>query len=127
MPCYTAWFEHYQSGTPEYEKAKAQITAQLVAIKRIVDYYYHASNFEKPALGPNVEINPLRQPKTKKELDIRVAICHHFCCDGIGFTKLYDVCSLMNFQDQADKSYGAILLPCATLMRHYTQVFKTWR
>lgn len=117
MPCYTAWYKYVTPNTPEYDSAKREVQAKLKAVKHIVDYYYRAFEYPLPNLPISTAVDPMRQPKSSSEMSIRQMICHHFACDGIDFCTLYDVCSIIDTDDDAQRPYAAVVLPCATLMR----------
>lgn len=117
MPCYTAWYEHYVKDSPEYLAAKQDVMKKLNSVKHIIDYYYQAHEFPFPDVAGDVEIDPMRQPKSRTEIAIRHMICHHFACDGVDVSMLYDAATLPAMRDERDRSYAAIILPCATLMR----------
>lgn len=125
MPCYTAWNEFLTPDTPEYLQAEERVQAQLKAVRHIVDYYYTAFAHPMPDLPDDVSIDSSRQPRSKKEISIREAICHHFACDEIDFCTLYDVCSLLESRDRHQRTYLAVILPCATLMRVHGAKFRT--
>ena len=112
MPCYQAWFEHLTKGTPEYAEARRNVEIRLAAVKHIIDYYYQAYGHPLPALPENTVINECRQPRSRREFELRKIICHHFLCDGINVTHLYDVASILD-----DSKYLAVVLPCANLIR----------
>ena len=37
MPCYSAWNDYLDPGTPDYEVAKAAVTAKLHAVRHVID------------------------------------------------------------------------------------------
>jgi len=117
MPCYSAWNDYLEPGTPQYEEAKAAVTTKLHAVRHIIDYYYRAHGQQLPQLPDGVILDPFRQPRAPAELALREMICHHFSCDGVNFCTLYDVASLLNVQIPTERAYLAVVLPCATLMR----------
>ncbi len=117
MPCYSAWYEFLKPDSPEYRETKARVEAKLSSVQHIVDYYYSTHNFKLPELPRGTDIDPFRQPRSKAELKLREMICHHFACDGVNFCTLYDVCTLLSEQDDEQRSYLAVIMPCATLMR----------
>ncbi len=117
MPCYNAWNDYLTPETPEYAQAEAEIRAKLKAMIHIVDYYYRAFGYPLPQIPNRTEIDPFRQPKSKKEAAIREMICHHFACDEVHFCTLYDVCSLLDADLPQERSYLAVILPSANLMR----------
>ena len=125
MPCYNAWNECLTPGTTEYLRAEAEVRAKLESITHIVDYYYGVNSFAMPSLPDGVAVDPLRQPKSAKEASIRDAICHHFACDEVGVSTLYDACSLLDERRPEQRSYLAVILPSATLLRQHPQKFKT--
>lgn len=125
MPCYTAWNQYLKPGTPEYLRAEVEVRAKLVSVKHIVDYYYGVHGFAMPSLPDGVSVDPFRQPKSIKESSIREAICHHFACDAVSVSTLYDVCSLLDEQRPEDRAYLAVILPSATLLRQHPQRFNT--
>lgn len=125
MPCYSAWNENLKPGTPEYLLAEAEVRAKLESIKHIVDYYYEVNRFAMPSLPDGVAVDPFRQPKSAKESSIREAICHHFACDEVGVSTLYDACSLLDESRPEQRAYLAVILPSATLLRQQPQKFKT--
>lgn len=117
MPCYTPWYAYVIPNTPEYDSAKREVQVKLEAVKHIVDYYYRAFEYSLPNLPIGTAVDPMRQPKSNNEVSIRQMICHHFACDGIDISTLYDVCSIINIDDDTQRPYVAVVLPCATLMR----------
>ena len=117
MPCYTAWYEHLEPDTPEYAAAIRVVAAKLHAVKHIVSHYYRVFGCALPKIPDRVELDNTRQPRSRKEQKVRELICHHFACDKIHFTTLYDVCSLLDERIDDDKSYLAVIGPCAHLMR----------
>ena len=125
MPCYSAWNEHLKPGTPEYLRAEAEVRAKLESIKHIVDYYYEVNGFALPSLPDGVAVDLFRQPKSTKESSIREAICHHFACDEVGGSTLYDACSLLDERRPEQRAYLAVIQPSATLLRQHPQKFKT--
>lgn len=124
MPCYTAWDEHLQQGTPKYDRARAEVQARLIAIKHIVSYYYAAAGANLPLMPLSAEAEAFRLPKSDKERRIWKAIAHHCACDGVHFCTLYDVCSLLDQDSEADRSYKNVILGCAHLMRSHTAVYR---
>jgi hypothetical protein len=125
MPCYSAWNELLEPGSPQYVRAEAEVRAKLQTIKHIVDYYYGVNGAEKPDLPAGTVINPLRQPRSSKETAIREAICFHLSCDEVGVSTLYDVCSLLEESSPGDRAYLAVILPCASMLRQHPDRFKT--
>ena len=117
MPCFTNWNENLQPGTREYEEAEGVVRAKLESIRHIIDYYYSVNEHSKPDLPDGTRIDPLRQPKSRREQQIRNLICHHFVCDGMTAATLYDASSVLNEHQREDRPYLAIILPCATLLR----------
>jgi hypothetical protein len=124
MPCYTAWNAYLNPGTPEYVRAEAEVKAKLQSIKHIVDYYYRANSFEMPNVPEGVAIDAFRQPRSAKESAIREAICHHFACDAVDVSSLYNACSLLDERRAEERSYLAVILPSATLIRQNPEKFK---
>lgn len=125
MPCYSAWNEHLKPGTPEYLRAEAEVRAKLESIKHIVDYYYEVNGFAMPSLPDGVAVDPFRQPKSSNESAIREAICHHFACDVVGVSTLYDACSLLDENRPDERAYLAVILPSVALLRQHPKRFKT--
>jgi hypothetical protein len=124
MPCYSAWNDHLRPGTPEYLCAEAEVKAKLESIKHIVNYYYQANSYGMPAIADGVAIDAFRQPRSEKERAIRETICHHFACDAVDVSTLYDACSLLDANRPEERSYLAVILPCATLIRQNPEKFK---
>src|SRR5262245_40880516 len=116
MPCYTAWNEYLPEGTPEYDRARAEVQARLLAVKHIVDYYHTAAGVDLPPSQPPAGADSLHQPTSEKERRIWNAIAHHCACDGIHFHTLYDVSSLPGRESERDRSYERVILGCAHLM-----------
>ena len=125
MPCYTAWNQYLKPGTPEYLRAEEEVRAKLMSVKHIVDYYYEVHGFAMPSLPDGVSVDPFRQPQSAKESSIREAICHHFACDEIGVSSLYDACSLLDENRPGDRAYLAVILPSVSLLRQHPEKFKT--
>lgn len=125
MPCYTAWNECLEPGTAEYARAEDVVRAKLLAIKHIIDYYYAVNEFPLPSLPEGVHVDPQRQPKSSKEGQIRQAICHHFACDEVSVSALYDACSLLDEKRPEDLAYLAVMLPSASLLREHPGKFRT--
>jgi hypothetical protein len=123
MPCYSAWNAYLEPDTPAYLRAKSIVEAKLLSTKHIVDYYYRAHSLSLPNLPAGTLIDGFRQPRSTRELNVRVMISHHFACDGLDFCTLYDVCTLLNEKVDVDRSYLAVILPCATMMRQDTKRF----
>jgi hypothetical protein len=117
MPCYTAWNDYLQPNTPEYLNAEREVRAKLRAVQHIVDYYYTAFSHALPQVPKSVQIDCTRQPRARREQKIREMLCHHFACDEVHFTTLYDVCTLLDAHDDKDRAYLAVIEPCAFLMR----------
>ena len=117
MPCYTAWNDFLKPDTPEYQRAEQEVQAKLKAIKHIIDYYYRAFQHKLPNLPDGTVIDQSRQPRSSKEATIREMICHHFACDEVDFCTLYDVCSLLKEENRRERSYLAVILPCAHMLR----------
>lgn len=117
MPCYSAWNDYLEPGTPQFEQAKAVVVAKLKAVRHIIDYYYQSQGLPLPELAEGTIIDSHRQPRSPRELALREMICHHFCCDGLDFCALYDVASLLSPQVASERAYLAVVLPCASLMR----------
>lgn len=127
MPCYTPWYSYLEPESEEYKRAHREVTAQLHAVKHIIDYYYRVAELQLPVLPRHVEIDATRQPRSRHESRIREMICHHFACDGIHFVMLYDACSLLDENDSEDRPYLAVIAPCAFLMRSDTDRFRPAR
>lgn len=125
MPCYSAWNENLEPGSAEYADAESEVRAKLQSIKHIVDYYYEVNGAEKPNLPVDTTIDPLRQPRSSKEMAIREAICFHLSCDDVGVSTLYDACSLLGAGAAGDRAYLAVILPCASLLQQDPARFKT--
>lgn len=124
MPCYTAWNEHLDEGSPDYERTRAELEAKLRSVKHVVDYYYRAFRVRLPkarliddeqGLEAPWSFAPERYPRNEKRVLDR--IYHHLCCDEVHFTTLYDLVSLMDVHDAVEAGYARVLLECAARMR----------
>jgi hypothetical protein len=124
MPCYTAWNQYLQEGTPEYDRARAVVQARFLAVKHIVGYYYAAAGVSLPQIPLSAKAEAIRVPKSEKERRIWKAIAHHCACDGNHFCTLYDVCSLLDGESARDRSYERVILGCAHLMEAHTTVYR---
>ena len=116
MSCYTAWNEYLKPGTPEYSTAENRVCAKLKAVQHIVDYYYEAFNQRFPREEVEEGASPPYEPASPREKRLLEIVFHHFACDGIHFTTLYDVCSVLNCK-KGERGYKAIISYCANLMR----------
>ena len=117
MPCYTAWYEYVNPGTPEFAQAQKVVEAKLRAITHVINYYYASTGLTLPVLPDGVPINPMRQPRSRKEYGLREMICHHLACDGVDFITLFDVASLLDERQADQRSYLAVIRPCSMLMK----------
>lgn len=116
MPCYTAWNEYLKPGTPEYLTAEEIVRAKLKAVQHIVDYYYEAFDQRIPRAETYECTSMPYEPASLREKKLLEIICHHFSCDGIHFTMLYDVRSVLECR-KGGRAYDAIITYCASLMR----------
>jgi len=117
MPCYSAWNEALEPGTPAYERAEREVRSKLESVRHIVDYYYKVHALSLPALPASIYIDPTRQSRSNAEIAVREAICFHLACDGVGVSTLYDISSLLDAADSSDRAYLAVILPTATKLR----------
>ena len=128
MPCYTQWDAYLNKESDEYKSKKSELHAKLKAIKHIADYYYGAEDLHVPPARHSgqrtwtemghlqFEIDPASLAG-KDENKIIENIAHHCACDGINFTLLYDLTSLIDHSDSQDCGYARTLLACANEMR----------
>lgn len=116
MPCYTAWNEYLEPGTPEYSAAEQRVRAKLKAVQHIVNYYYRAFDQRFPLVKIKEGTSASYKPASTREKRLLEMICHHFACDGIHFTTLYDACSVLDC-GQGERRHKGIIMYCATLMR----------
>jgi hypothetical protein len=109
-PCYTEWDAYLDKGSPKYRAAKAKLEAKLKAVQHIVDYYYrfhrrtvpkakHAGNrtfIELADQAFEVDAGDSGGPDDDEFIE---RITQHCACDGIRFTTLYDLVSLLDLKD----------------------------
>jgi hypothetical protein len=117
MPCYSPWNSYLLPNSDDYRKAEEEERAKLAAVKHVVDYYYKAHDHSLPNLPHGTQLDPHRQPRSAREFAIREMICHHLICDQLGFMDLYDVCTLLHNEVPSERSYLAVIYPCANLIR----------
>ena len=128
MPCYTEWDAYLDKGSGAYRTEKAQLEAKLKAVMHIVDYYYGVERLRVPPVRHSGSPVFLEMDHLEFEIDsgamhgmdekrIFENISHHFSCDGIGFTLLYDLVSLLNLHDKEDAGYARVMMICASKLR----------
>ena len=123
MPCFVGWDEHLKPGTPEYDRGRAELHAKFLVIKHIVRYYYGAAGVSLPRGSRTADLPPA--PSSEKERRIWKGICHHCACDGVHFTTLYDVCSIIDPASEEDCSYRHVIFGCGHQMRCKPDKFRT--
>jgi hypothetical protein len=127
MPCYCAWDEHLVDGTEKYDIEKAIVLAKLESIKHIIDYYVGVSKTTWPTQPINEPVDPRNSKLTPAEKRLIKIIAHHCACDGVHFTTLYDVHSVLVVQSPKDYLYSIIIAHCAHLMRSKVNLFNVNR
>jgi hypothetical protein len=123
MPCFVGWNAHLTPGTPEYDRALAELRAKLLAVKHIVRYYYGAAGLDLPRGVSGADLPPA--PSSEKERRTWKGICHHCACDGVHFTTLYDLLTILDPASEEDSSYRHVIFGCAHKMRSESEVFRT--
>lgn len=128
MPCYTEWDAYLKKGSHEYETKKAELESKLKAVKHIVDYYYGIEGYRVPSARPLGGRAWLEKAHREFEVDVSILgesneevivknIARHCACDGIHFTLIYDLVSLLNVQDNNEAGYARIMMACANEIR----------
>lgn len=113
---------------PEYETAKSRLEAKLKAVRHVVDYYYEVEGLRvSPAtyLDERMHLEQAHSQFYINESDLRGKdeniviknIAHHLSCDGVRFTKIYDLVSLLNIHNKNEAGYARILMTCANEIR----------
>lgn len=128
MPCYTGWDAYLEKGSKEYADKKAELQAKLQAVKHILDYYYGIEERRVPHAthsGERTWLEMAHQQFTSDVSDLQEAeekeiikkISHHCSCDGIHFTLLYDLVSLLDIKKPDDAGYARVMMACANELR----------
>jgi len=126
MPCYTEWDAYLDKESDEYRTKKAELDAKLKTIRHIVDYYYgvhrlpvpQARHTERQAFMELADGEVAAVGMTSgTEAPVLQQIQHHLACDGVGFTELYDLTSLLNLQDPIEAGYARVIMICANKLR----------
>lgn len=99
-------------------RAKTEVEAKLFAVKHIIDYYYHAARTPLPQVEPGKVPIWMKDAKSNpEELRLLEIIAHHFACDEIHFTTLYDCCTLLDDDIDEDRAYRRVIQVCANEIR----------
>lgn len=128
MPCYSEWDAYLGKGSKEYEDKKKELKTKLKAVKHIIDYYYGVERIYVPCAKYSGERTWQELAHREFSIDgdslgeadewqIIKKIAHHCSCDGINFTLLYDLVSLLNHRDPFEAGYVRVLLTCANEIR----------
>jgi len=131
MPCYTEWDAHLDKGSEKSRTAKAKLEAKLKAVQHIVDYYYrfHGRSVPKAKHSGNRTFIELADQAFEADAEdsdgandeeIIERITQHCACDGIHFTTLYDLVSLLDLKDAQQCGYAWVMLTCANAIRRHT-------
>lgn len=123
MPCYTAWNEYLEVGTPAYERAEAELRAKLRALRHAIDYYYGAAGASVPhahrpgeGRGGNVTEGLVALAPPAGESGVLDRITHHLACDGVSVSLLYDAATLVPHEEPSEAGYARVLLLSAHRM-----------
>ena len=129
MPCYNEWDAYLEKGSKEYESRKAELEAKLKAVRHIIDYYYRVNRKPIPSVdfsgAEKVSGESVRgyfafqdvSDSPPEEKPVLEAIMHHFACDQIHFTTLYDLVSLLDVKDPEEGGYARVMMLCANALR----------
>ena len=127
MPCYSEWDAYLTKGTNEYEEAKTKLEAKLKSVKHIIDYYYNTKGFLVPEAKHSGKkamfIEQVHEefesssPYLNNETPIIEAIAHHCICDGIHFTDMYDLATLLEMKDAKEAGYARVIYSVANGIR----------
>ena len=128
MPCYTQWDAYLDKDSNEYRAAKAKLRAKLKAVQHVIDYYYRVSGLTVPRAKHSqqqtwmemahhgFECDEVGDLKRKEEQIIK-SVAHHCSCDGIHFTLLYNLVTLLDIQDGQQGGYARAILAVANEIR----------
>ena len=128
MPCLLECDAYLNKGSQEYENKKVELETKLKAVKHIVDYYYGVERLRVPLAKPSGQQTWLGMAQLRFKVD-KSALCggnedrilkniaHHCSCDGIHFTLIEDLVSLLDIHDHQEAGYARILMVCANELR----------
>ena len=128
MPCYTEWDAYLDKGSQKYKAKKAELEAKLKSVRHIVDYYYGVEGLQVPPAKYSGQQTWIERAEAEFKVDnsdllvrneeqIVKNIAHHCCCDGIHFTLIYDLVSLLDIHDKDEAGYARIMMTCANQIR----------
>ena len=128
MPCYTEWNAYLDKGSQEYKTKEAELNAKLKSVKHILDYYYGVRRLRVPPATHSGEQAWLEMAHQQFEVEktelhgvdeehIIKNIAHHISCDGIHFTLIYDLVSLLDIQNTNEAGYARVMMTCANEIR----------
>jgi hypothetical protein len=123
MPCYTAWNEFLQPGTPAYAKAEAEVLAKLRSLQHAVNYYYAVADLALPLAHTRTDGGGFggeqfrSQNPSSEEDEVLDRLTHHLACDGVHCTTIYDAVSLLDTNLREQAGYAWVLQTCAFRLR----------
>lgn len=124
MPCYEPWDEYLEPGTPEHAEAEARVKTLAERTRHMIGAYLQMVGFEPPdgelnlpSPGrPDYDLAPFDPATLRPDLVHRLA--QHCVCDQVAFTDLYDVRSMWDREDSADRPYYVVTQCVAWAMRY---------
>jgi hypothetical protein len=62
-------------------------------------------------------LHQMNDSELRREQKIIESIAHHCSCDGIRFTRLYDLVTLLDIHDEKQGGYARVIMACANEIR----------
>jgi hypothetical protein len=147
MACFQNWFEKWSEDSDEYVEKKNELERDYNKLKRIIEFYYQANEIDLPSVvgfAPRLKLKNSEKwniPEINDEVDLMVSphtvrwetnktppekepsvinqITLHVLCDGIGWTHLYDIYSIIEVSD-TDSKFKRVTDLVSVCLRNFT-------
>jgi hypothetical protein len=118
MGCYSKWYAYGFSEKSDFERERNQHYEKFASLKYVVDYYVAIAQKQLPCAtyaGHGSQYSIVSGEDLKDE-DYD-AICKHLACDGLHFSALLDVDTIINQDNPEACKYAYVLMQCMVRLR----------
>jgi hypothetical protein len=118
MGCYSQWYAYGFSTQAEFERERRQQYEKFASLKHVVDYYVAIAQKQLPgtSYAGYGSVYDLVSGEDLADEDY-TAICKHLACDGLHFSALLDVETIINRENPEACRYAYVLMQCMSRLR----------
>lgn len=124
MGCYSKWYAYGFTERGEFEKERGQQYERFASLKHVVDYYVAIAQKQLPSAnyaGYGSQYDVVSgEDLTDDDYD---AICKHLACDGLHYSTLLDVDTIINQENPEACRYAYVLMQCMVRLRSHRQSY----